>query len=128
MPYLNDKRIHTRITPSKNAPIIVDINGINFIDIFHATDISDGGIRITVAHGFQGCEINKQVSIAIKLPYPVNKSFTTIGLIKHLSGKSFGIHFLATPSRSKHLIKKYILFHTKQYSLWNKIRYRFHLY
>ena len=123
-----DNRQYERITPNKSAPIIIDINGSNFIDILKAGDISLGGVKISVAHGFKGCEIDKQVQLAIKLPTPINKSFSATGKIKHISGDSFGVNFLSMHNHGQQMLRKYILFHQKDNSTWKSIRYFCHLY
>ena len=123
-----ENRQYERITPIAKAPIIIDINGTNFIDIFRAGNISLGGVSISVAHGFKGCEIEKQVNLAIKLPEPVNKSFSATGNIKHISGDAFGVNFLSIHQHGQKMLRQYILFHQKNTSIWKSIRYYFHLY
>jgi len=129
---LNENRQYERIIPDKKTPIIIDINGSNFIDILKAGNISLGGINISVAHEFKGCEIDKQVNLAIKLPAPINKSFSATGKIKHISGKAFGVRFISMHQRGKKMLRKYILFHqinsSPQKSIWKSFRYFCHLY
>jgi hypothetical protein len=117
-----------RITPNQRDPIIIDISGTNFIEILRAENISLGGIKILVAHEFRGCEINKQVKLAIKLPLPVNKSFSATGKIKHLTNSTFGIHFISFHKQGLQLLRKYISYHEREKSTWNTIRYFCHLY
>lgn len=127
-----ENRQSERIIPDKKTPVIIDINGTNFIDILKAVNISLGGLKVSVAHGFKGCEIDKQVQLAIKLPDPINKSFSATGKIKHISGDAFGVNFISMHKHAKQMLRKYILFHQKnnssKKSIWKSIRYHCGLY
>ncbi|MFV2059242.1 MAG: PilZ domain-containing protein [Gammaproteobacteria bacterium] len=123
-----ENRRFERVTPESGEPIIVDINGTNFIDILKAGNISLGGVNISVVHGFKGCEIEKQVNLAIKLPDPVNKSFSATGKIKHISGDAFGVNFLSMHKHGEKMLRQYLLYHQKEKSTWKSIRYFCHLF
>jgi len=123
-----DNRQYERVVPVRSEPIIIDINGANFIDILKAGNISLGGIMISVAHEFKGCEIDKHVNLAIKLPTPINKSFSATGKIKHISGDAFGVNFISIHEHGQQMLRKYILFHQKKTSTWKTVRYICHLY
>lgn len=114
-----EKREHLRVTPRPDSPIIIDINGENFVEILHAQNISIGGISVFVPHGFQGCEINKQVNLVIKLPKPIKKSFCVAGKIKHLSHNYFGVDFIALGEENRTRIEKYIA-HMTHHESWRK--------
>jgi hypothetical protein len=123
-----ENRRYERVTPKPSAPIIIDINGTNFIDVLKAGNISLGGVNISVVHGFKGCEIEKQVNLAIKLPNPVNKSFSATGKIKHISGDAFGVNFLSIHKHGEKMLRQYLLYHQKQNSTWKSIRYFCHFF
>jgi len=103
-----DKRRFVRVNPLKKAPISIDINGVNFLKIIHASDISEGGIGIRVPEKFKGCEINKNVSLVISLPKPYNKSFLVTGRIIHVVNEKFGVEFLDLSKENRDILKKYI--------------------
>jgi len=124
----DENRQYQRIKPNQNTPIIIDINGSNFIEIVKARNISLGGINILVAHEFRGCEIEKQVKLEIKLPTPVNHCFSATGKIKHISGDDFGVNFLSMNKKGFRMLTKYLLFHQQEFSFWKKIRYLCHWY
>ena len=104
-----DRRRFPRFTPPSDAPIRIDINGENFIDIITATNISEGGVGITVEHGFEGCTLDNRVSFIIELPNePKNILIQVEGKITHFSGNRFGVAFLDTPEFTRHKVKKYL--------------------
>lgn len=128
----HENRQFDRIVPDLKEPIIIDINGTNFIDILRAGNISLGGINISVVHGFKGCDIDKQVNLAIKLPKPINKSFSATGKIKHISGDSFGVNFHSMNKHGQKMLRQYILYkqinNSKSKPLWKSFRYFIHMY
>lgn len=127
-----ESRQYERITPGKAEPVIIDINGANFIDILTVGNISLGGVSVVVAHGFKGCEIAQQVRLVIKLPVPVNQSFSAAGAIKHVSGDAFGVEFISMHKQAEQMLRKYILFqqvhNASRKPIWKSIRYFCHLY
>ena len=121
----SDRRQFVRITPATNSPVRIDINGEDFIDILTATDISEGGIGITVAHGFKGCTINKHVSFVIELPStPKNTLIQVQGKIKHVSGERFGVSFFNISELTKDKIKNYLAERLKEDSLVDWFKYK----
>ncbi len=104
-----DRRRFPRFSPPPDDPIRIDINGENFIDIITATDISEGGVGITVEHGFEGCTLDNRVSFIIELPNePKNILIQVEGKITHFSGNRFGVAFLDTSELTKDKVKNYL--------------------
>jgi len=96
------------VVPEKDHPVRIDINGENFIDILMAKNISIGGVGIHVPYRFEGCEINKIVSLMVQLPEPYNYSFSVPGKIVHVTGNVFGGIFLDLKIPDKKLLKDFI--------------------
>ncbi len=103
------RRKNLRLPPERGRPIRIDINGENFLDIVYATDISIGGACIAVPHRFEGCRLDKLVSLVINLPEPVSTTFTALGSIRHLSGRSFGVRFVGMEKKDEAHVKDYIM-------------------
>ena len=123
----NERRRHFRIQQEKNHPIGVHINGENFIEMIRANDISIGGIGLIVPHEFKGCKIDRMVYLVITLPFPVNKSFKTKGIIRHVIGKRFGVKFVGIQDSAYRLIRKYVSYRLKASDWLTKLKFKFHL-
>lgn len=119
-----DSRKHFRMTPEKQHPIRVDINGENFLDILYAHDISEGGLGIFVHHAFKDCEIDKAVSLVVRLPHPTVTDFSVNGKIKHVSAQKFGIEFLDTDRTVRNKIRSYLGFRLKNEPWLTRIKFR----
>lgn len=103
------RRKNLRVPPESGRPIRIDINGENFLDIVYATDVSVAGACIAVPHRFEGCRLDKLVSLVVNLPEPVSASFTTLGSIRHLSGRSFGVRFVGMEKKEESLVRDYVI-------------------
>lgn len=118
-----NRRKFIRVQPEAEAPVRVDINGEGYIEVLHAIDISENGIRINVNHRFGGCDIDQPAAFVIYLPAPINKFFRAEGRIKHVRNDSFGVHFTHLSEKSRALVRGYIAFWLKRHNLWNYLRY-----
>jgi len=125
MPGKKNKRKNIRVKPDKKNPIRVDINGMNFLDIFSAVDISMSGIGIKVPYKFKDCRVDMGIAIIIDLPYPLKKSISTQGMVRHLSEQSFGIQFTSLESKDKKYLKQYISGLLKNETIFTRLK--FHL-
>jgi len=105
---LNEQRHHDRVEIDADAPVRIDINGEDFIDVLSAVDISEGGLRLKVKHRFEGCNLDDPVSMVIQLPLPVSRHFSVMGRIMHISDDSFGVSFVGLSDDSRKLIRSYI--------------------
>lgn len=112
-----------RIKPDSDAPVKVDINGDDFIEVVKAVDISEGGIRVTVPHRFAGCHIDQPVSFIISLPRPIGKHISLEGRIKHVHADSFGVSFSNMGEHERRFIRRYIAEWLKRRSFWDYLRY-----
>ena len=120
-----DRRRFPRFTPPSDDPIRIDINGENFIDIITATDISEGGVGITVEHGFEGCTLDNRVSFIVELPNePKNILIQVEGKITHFSGNRFGVAFLDTPEFTKYKVKSYLTERLKEDSFLDWFKHK----
>lgn len=104
----SNRRQHLRIKPERNSPIKVDINGEDFIEVLKAVDISVGGMGVNVSHMFEGCRIDKTVSVIVTLPVSGGRGFQVNGMIKHVKEQMFGIQFVDLSGANRKQIKKYI--------------------
>lgn len=121
------RRTNTRLRPEQGHPIRIDINGENFLDVVYALDISVAGARIAVPHRFEGCRLDKMVNLVINLPDPVNSSFVTLGSIRHLSGRAFGVKFVGLENSDYRLVRDYVGHLLAQRSGWQSFLFRFGL-
>lgn len=104
----SNRRQNIRMQPETGRPVRIDINGENFLDIVHAMDLSTSGARIAVPHGFEGCRLDKMVSLVVDLPEPISTSFVTLGSIRHLSGRAFGVKFVDLEGPDRRAVKEYL--------------------
>lgn len=122
--HTRDRRSAIRVNPEPHAPIRVDINGADFIDILYACDISMGGIGIQVPHRFKGCKTDLVVECRIILPAPINYSFHTQGRVMHISGDRFGISFYNLHEKTEDRLEQYISQRIKVESWWGWAAHR----
>jgi len=118
-PKVQDRRSAIRVEPEAYAPIRVDINGADFIDIFYATDISKGGIGLKVPHRFRGCKTERMVECLVQLPLPVHYSFHAQGKVVHISGDRFGVSFYNLQEKTEARLEDYINYRLKGTSWWS---------
>ena len=104
----NDRRKRIRVVPPKDEPIIININGENFIEIVYASDVSESGIGIVVPYGFEGCRIDKEVSIVVTLPIPEKRSLLFSGNIRHIRNTNFGVHLNGIEKNKRVLLRQYV--------------------
>jgi hypothetical protein len=120
-----NRRQYLRVVPEALSPVRVDINGVDFIEVCKAFDISEGGLRILVPHRFEGCHIDRPVELIVHLPAPVNKLFKAEGLIRHVASDSFGVRFTTINDRAVELIRAYIMAWVRRNDGWvDYLRYR----
>lgn len=99
---MSDRRHFPRIHPEPGHPVRVDINGENFLDILHASDIGEGGVGFHVDHPFSGRNLERPVHFIIGLPQGVLVSAE--GKIRYVSAHAFGIEFgVMSPSARQQL-------------------------
>jgi len=122
-----ERRRYFRVYEDKNHPISVHINGVNFIEMIKANDISLGGIGIVVPHEFQGCTIDRMVYLVVTLPKPLKKSFKTKGLIKHVIDKRFGVQFVGISETNQKLLRQYITYRLQAEDWLTQLKFKLHL-
>jgi len=121
--FVNTRRNY-RAQPEAHQPIRIDINGSNFIDVLHATDISLGGIGIIVAHGFEDCKIDAPVSVVVTLPAPNLVSITLTGKIRHLSDRKFGVSFVDMQAGHQKKLSDYLLYSLRNETWMTRFKFR----
>jgi len=105
---LPEKRLTKRVLPAQDQPIEVVIKLKDCTETTHATNISRHGMGIVLADEFQGCDINGSAYIDVKLPQPVNHSFSARVKIVHQQGNQFGIRFEIITSVDEEILSRYI--------------------
>lgn len=120
----SDRRRFVRVSPDREHPIRIDINGENFLDILSANDISEGGVGVSVPHRFKGCDTQSTVTFIIGLPYPEKTLLSVTGQIKHVSGDRFGVCFTRVSDETRSKIKSYISVRLKQESIMDWFKYK----
>jgi hypothetical protein len=103
-----DKREFLRVMPDARSPVRVNINGNDFIEVINAVDISEGGIRLSVKHRFEGCQVDRRSSFIGYLPTPVNKPFRFEGRITHVAAESIGVQFTNLSAQARTLVRSYV--------------------
>ena len=104
----SDRRKRIRVVPGKQDPIVININGENFIEIVYASDVSESGIGIVVPYGFEGCRLDKDVSIVVTLPIPEKRSLLFSGKIRHIRNTNFGIHLNGIEKEKRLMLRNYV--------------------
>jgi hypothetical protein len=117
-----NRREYVRVIPQPHAPVRVDINGDDFIEVINAVDISEGGIRLSVKHRFEGCHVDRPASFIVYLPAPINKLFRFEGQIMHVHDDSFGVRFTNLDKASRALVRKYVDMLSGKHSATDYIR------
>jgi hypothetical protein len=105
---MSEQRRHSRVAAATTAPVRIDINGKDFIEVLSAVDISEGGMGLSVSHRFEGCNLDDLVSMIVQLPAPVNSHFSVMGHIMHISNDAFGVAFVGLPQAARQQIRTYI--------------------
>ena len=103
-----EQRHYSRVETTAAAPVRIDINGEDFIDVVSAVDISEGGMALNVPHRFKGCNLDVLVSMIVQLPAPVSAHFTVMGRIMHISNDAFGVAFVGLSEAARNHIRRYI--------------------
>ncbi len=124
---MHERRRYVRVTPEEGAPVRVDINGENFLDILCACDISEGGVGFQVEHCFTGCMIDKPVHFIVQLPPPVNALISAEGRIRHVAGQSFGIEFEILTREARHNLFDYVHHRLRNAPLLTRVAHSLHL-
>lgn len=118
-----NKRRYVRVEPEQNKPVKVDVNGRNFVEVLCAHDISEGGLSLSVSHGFNGCSINEPVELVVRLPEPVSSSFSSVGKIKHIDAQRFGVVFLSMTPQGKSMTRRYVNYRLNAGSWWGRLQF-----
>jgi len=110
------KRRYPRVSPEKGRPIRVDINGVDFLEILHADNLSEGGLSMVVPHEFKGCRIDQPVSLIISLPEPMESNVTVSGTIRYISytRQIFGVAFGNLKKEDREKIRSYVEYRQEQ--------------
>jgi hypothetical protein len=101
----------TRVTPSRGAPVEVQVMGPGSLDVLAARNVSQTGIGVYVPHGYAGCDLDKEVELVVTLPG--ERSFLARGLIKHRTdggkeGHHFGLVFTTIARKNRIKIRDYV--------------------
>jgi c-di-GMP-binding flagellar brake protein YcgR len=103
-----EHRKHQRVLPLPGRPVEIQLMGGEFLDVLSAKDISQGGVAVTVPHGFAGTSIADEIELIVKLPG--RSAFLARGVIRHLgtAGTSFGVEFTSVPEEARRKLAQYI--------------------
>lgn len=75
-----------RVTPSRDAPVEVQIMGRSHLDVLHARNVSSTGLGVYVPHGFAGIDLAEEVDLVVTLPG--RRSFLARGVIRHVTSSA----------------------------------------
>ena len=104
----SQKRRTKRVTPAPDQPVRVDLKGQDFIEAIFAVNISKEGIGITLPQDFEGSNLDEVTDILVKLPEPVNHSFSATAKVIHHHGNNFGVQFKNLKKDDEESLSKYI--------------------
>ena len=84
--------------------------GDGFLEVLVARDISVGGVGVFVSHDFQGCDIDSEVDLILKVGSA--RPFKTRGVIRHQarqgSAHFYGVAFVGLTPEQRDIISKYV--------------------
>ncbi len=106
-----EARRRLRVRPRADQPVVVHVVGRQSIDIFAARDVSQTGLGLFVAHGFEGCDLEAGVELVVTLPG--ERAFSARGQVMHrtIAGDDslfFGVHFTALADDHRARIERYV--------------------
>lgn len=83
--------------------------GGTFLDVLYARDLSLGGVSVHVPHGFEGCNLNDEVELVVKLPK--QRAFLARGAIKRFEREraTFAVEFTRLGEKEKTLLEDYVV-------------------
>ncbi len=108
---LNPTRADVRVTPTRLAPVEVQVMGQGHLDVLNVRNVSETGIGVYVSHGFDRCDLAAEIELVISLPG--ERSFLARGIIKHQTdsekeGRHFGLHFTEISKSHRARIRSFI--------------------
>ena len=109
-----EKRREIRVNPEPGHPVRIDLMGNGFIEVTTAANVSKEGIGIKVPHGFKGYNLDGLAEILIKLPKPVEHSFSSTVRIIHQKDQNFGALFASIEKKDAIKLHHYIEGRLKQ--------------
>jgi|GEM_PF-2748860 len=115
-----DKRHTKRVIPAPDQPVRVDLKGQGFDETTSAVNISEEGIGLSLPDDFLGSNFDEAITVLVKLPEPINHSFSAAAKVVHQQGKSFGVQFESLQKEDVESLSKYIehrLVNTDSFSL-----------
>jgi len=104
-----EKRRSPRVTPEPDQPVGIHLIGQDYVEVTNAINVSIEGIGICVPHGFHDVNLDKLAEVLIKLPEPVDCSFTATVKIAHRQGNNFGAQFMDIAEKDAKMLHAYIM-------------------
>ena len=84
--------------------------GDGFLEVLVARDISAGGVGVFVPHDFQGCDIDSEVDLILKVGGA--RPFKTRGVIRHQvregSAHFYGVAFVGLTPEQREIVSQYV--------------------
>ena len=82
--------------------------GSTFLDVLRARDLSVGGVCVHVPHAFDGCNLDDEVELVVKLPK--RRAFLARGIVRRIDQRStsFAVEFTRLGEPEKQLIEAYV--------------------
>jgi hypothetical protein len=107
---VRELRKDPRVRPLEGSPVRVDIMGDGFLVVLVARDISAGGVGVFVPHDFQGCDIDSEVELILKVGGA--RPFKTRGVIRHQvrvgSSHFYGVAFVGLSPEQREIVSQYV--------------------
>jgi hypothetical protein len=102
-----NRRVHVRVHPSPDEPLIAQISGDDFMDEFDVRDISGGGIGVVATDVFAVFTVDTQIEVVVKLPR--EGAFVARGVIRHISHQGMlGIEFTQLAELDRLRVEQYV--------------------
>lgn len=103
-----EKRITKRVAPSRDQPVHINVEGVASEEAITAVNVSKEGMGLLLPEGFEGCDLDEVTVILVKLPEPVNHSFSTTVKIVHRQGNKCGVRFADLVKEDEESLSGYI--------------------
>jgi hypothetical protein len=107
---VRELRKDPRARPLDESPVRVDIMGAGFLEVLVARDIGVGGVGVFVSHDFNGCDIDSEVELILKVGGA--RPFKTRGVIRHRGSQNalhfYGVEFVGLTAEQRETIAKYV--------------------
>ena len=101
---------YTRVRPTPDEPLLVQLMGPRYLEPLHARDISRSGVAVWTSRPIAECAVDAKVRLVLRIPggRPVIALGEVRHRTEHLDREFFGIEFMELTDPHRALIEAYI--------------------